>query len=260
MTYDRFFAFGCSFTSWAWPTWADIIGRQFDDRYRNHGLCAAGNEYIINRLVETHARHRFTARDLVIVCWTNFAREDRYRDNQWITAGNIFTQQIYPQSWVRQWFDLKGALIKTSTALVSATHLLQDTACTYMFTSALPMQQVDQYSDGVIDDDLQSVISVYQDYYDLIQPSMAQHLWQGWKNPSPVRLRNDWDNHPDPVQHLKYVTDIISPVIKIDISPDSHEWVHDWQSQITQDPRGFETESTEYSFASRVARWHNELF
>jgi len=29
----RLFAFGCSFTQYKWPTWADILGKSFDLSY-----------------------------------------------------------------------------------------------------------------------------------------------------------------------------------------------------------------------------------
>jgi hypothetical protein len=66
-TYNRFFAFGCSFTSWHWPTWADIIGKTFiEDNYFNFGLCASGNEFAFHKLTEAHARFNITKDDLVI--------------------------------------------------------------------------------------------------------------------------------------------------------------------------------------------------
>ena len=46
--YSRFFAFGCSFTSYYWPTWADIIGQEFSDRYYNLAMCGAGNEFMFH--------------------------------------------------------------------------------------------------------------------------------------------------------------------------------------------------------------------
>ena len=34
--YNRFFSFGCSFTQYHWPTWANVIGMHFDyDNFYN---------------------------------------------------------------------------------------------------------------------------------------------------------------------------------------------------------------------------------
>ena len=47
----RLFAFGCSFTGYGWPTWADIIGQSFD-YYENWGKSGIGNYLISSRVVE----------------------------------------------------------------------------------------------------------------------------------------------------------------------------------------------------------------
>lgn len=43
----RLFTFGCSFTKFFWPTWADILGQEFD-YYENWGrLLEAINSFLI---------------------------------------------------------------------------------------------------------------------------------------------------------------------------------------------------------------------
>lgn len=243
-TYKRFFAFGCSFTSWHWPTWADIIGQQFSEKdYYNFGICASGNEFAFNRLAEAHARFNIDKDDLVIICWTNFAREDRYINGAWQTAGNIFTQDFYPKEWVKKWFDIKGALIKTSGCIVGASHLLDSTKCTYLFTSMMPMQQIDQFDSLFASKELEDVFTTYQKYYDKIQISMVEHLYGkgNWINPEPIKVKFfqtdncPWeDHHPTPIQHLRYVDEVIMNNIKnIDISPATKNWIYDWQSKLT---------------------------
>ena len=45
--YKRVFAFGCSFTCYRWPTWADLIGKQCEGaEFRNYGKSGAGNLFI----------------------------------------------------------------------------------------------------------------------------------------------------------------------------------------------------------------------
>ena len=172
--YKRFFTFGCSFTNFYWPTWADIIGKEFAEKnYHNYGLCATGNEFAFQRLAEVHARYNINQDDLVIICWTNFAREDRYLNGAWKTAGNIFTQSVYPEKWVREWFDLRGALLKTSGVITGATHLLDSTGCEYHFTSMMPMQQINQQDIIFAKLEYQDIFAVYKKYYD---KSFLQHI------------------------------------------------------------------------------------
>ena len=47
--YKRLFVFGCSFTQYRWPTWADIIAKDNPHlEYFNTANSGAGNLYIFN--------------------------------------------------------------------------------------------------------------------------------------------------------------------------------------------------------------------
>lgn len=233
-TYKRFFAFGCSFTNFYWPTWADILGQQFSAAdYHNYGLCATGNEFAFHRLTEVHAKYNINSDDLVIIQWTNFAREDRYLNGAWKTAGNIFTQEAYPKEWVDRWFDLRGALLKTSSCIAGATHLLETTGCEFHYHSMMPMRQINQKDTLFAGAEYEDIFAVYCPYYDRINISMIEHLYGAgtrWRNPDPVRVkfREDHkesyiDHHPTPKQHLQYLDDIILPLLTttIHLSPDT---------------------------------------
>lgn len=86
----RFFAFGCSFTRYFWPSWSDIIALDLDiNEYFNYGRGGAGNHYIANTIMQAAIDQKITSEDLVIVCWTNVFRDDKWVDGKWITQGNI---------------------------------------------------------------------------------------------------------------------------------------------------------------------------
>lgn len=59
---NRLFTFGCSFTNYMWPTWADILAIEFDS-YRNWGRIGAGNHFIFYSLLECINRNEITADD-----------------------------------------------------------------------------------------------------------------------------------------------------------------------------------------------------
>jgi hypothetical protein len=73
----RLFTFGCSFTHWIWPTWADIYATQFDF-FENWGYPSAGNLYIFNSIIEANKRHKFTADDTIVIMWSGILRSDYY--------------------------------------------------------------------------------------------------------------------------------------------------------------------------------------
>ena len=69
----RFIAFGCSFTSYDWATWADIIGVNFDD-YLNFGKPSGSNMDTMHRFITMHDKYKFNKDDLIIVGITGFRR------------------------------------------------------------------------------------------------------------------------------------------------------------------------------------------
>lgn len=270
MIYKRLFTFGCSYTSWHWPTWADILGREFgDENYKNLGICASGNEFAFHRLTEAHARFNIQPDDLVIICWTNFAREDRYLNGGWQTTGNIFDQDFYPKEWVEKWFDLRGALVKTASFIAGATHLLDSIGCDYVYGSAFPMQQMNQRDTLFTGPEFEDIFRVYDRYFQKINRSMTQHLYGDgvWKNPEGLRIRfwiketGSWiDDHPNVQQHLRYLQDIILPKIRdpIKLADSTIDWANEWHAKTLQD-EVFNCERDGLTFVQRWQKYHQRM-
>jgi hypothetical protein len=91
---NRLFTFGCSFTHYHYPTWADIVGENFTE-FQNWGDPGGGNNFILNSIVECHSRNKLTKDDTVIVMWSGLSRIDHYQINQWVHLHN-------------QYFDLRN--------------------------------------------------------------------------------------------------------------------------------------------------------
>ena len=85
----RLFTFGCSFTNYYWPTWADIISQDYD-YFQNWGKIGGGNKFIYLSLVECHQRNKFTPDDTIMLMWSSQAREDRYIKDEWYTPGPVY--------------------------------------------------------------------------------------------------------------------------------------------------------------------------
>ena len=168
----RLFTFGCSFTSYPWPTWADILGKTFE-HYENWGQSGAGNQYIFNSLVECNTRNRLTADDTVIIMWTNVAREDRYVNERWLTPGNIYTQNEYDAEFVKKFSDDRGYLIRDFATISATIDLLDKWGVNYDFLSMIPIDKVDQYSNKTSSED-QDVIDLYSDIFKKIKPSVYE--------------------------------------------------------------------------------------
>lgn len=196
----RLFAFGCSYTAYMWSTWADIIGTEFSE-YQNWAQTGAGNFYMFASIMEAHQRCKFTADDTVIVCWTNVTRDDRYV-NGWRTLGNVFTQTLIDQKWVRENITERGCIIRDLACIAATTHFLRSIGADWKYISMVPLLQTDQYDTKQLPEfEVQDVIDCYRDIINLIGPSYQEILKD--------RKMLSWDMHPSPQDHLDYVDRVL---------------------------------------------------
>ena len=193
----RLFTFGCSFTSYSWSTWADILGTTAEE-FQNWGMSGTGNQFILASITECHQRNQFRPDDTVVVCWTNIMRDDRYTEC-WSTLGNIYTQPLYDPAWVRQWITERGCLIRDLAALSAVTHMLKYHGVNWRFLSMVPFDQVDQYTAGKNPN--RDLLSLYTEYLSEINPSFWEVLHD--------RIPLTFDVHPSPADHLQYLDRVL---------------------------------------------------
>lgn len=86
---SRLFTFGCSMTKYFWPTWADILSKNYE-HYENWGHPGAGNLYISNSVCEAHLRNKFTEDDTVVILWSGITRTDYHKEGTWRHLGPEF--------------------------------------------------------------------------------------------------------------------------------------------------------------------------
>ena len=124
--YKRFFAFGCSFTGYRWPTWADLLAHSNSKmEYINMARSGAGQLFIIAQLNQCINHYNIGKDDLVGIMWSTFYREDRYlyhrRSDNWSTPGNIFTaRHEVPQEFVDEYVCTRGMFVR-DLALIDTT-------------------------------------------------------------------------------------------------------------------------------------------
>jgi hypothetical protein len=216
-TVKRLFTFGCSFTQYFWPTWADILGREFD-RFENWGKLGGGNQFIFNSLMECSLRNNLTATDTVIIMWTNVAREDRYINNTWETHGNVYTTQFYSSEFLNRYFDNTGCLIRDLAVMYAAKKFLELSNIPYIFLSMVPVTNIDQYTVKPFDNIIE-ITDLYKDTINDIRPSVFETVfdfnWTKIKDPKS-------DLHPTPVEHLLYLDKVVP---EISISEQTRHWV-----------------------------------
>lgn len=163
---SRLFTFGCSFTQYMWPTWADILGRQFS-YYENWGKSGGGNQYIFNSLIECHLLNQLTKEDTVIIMWTSPDREDRYINGTWQTPGGLANQTFYSKDFINKYYDERGSVFRDLTSIKTTKDLLDFWGINYRFLSMMPFNN---YTDNdllkVFDPILKSIrVSAYEICY-----------------------------------------------------------------------------------------------
>lgn len=131
------FAFGCSFTSYGWPTWADIVGQSFD-YYENWGLQGSGNYLISSAITECNSVNKITKDDVVLVMFTSIPRIDFYNGHHWSKNGNIFNAHSKPfeKDWRDNNWSFAQGFYNTWIAIKQAKLFLESLGCEYKFMKA----------------------------------------------------------------------------------------------------------------------------
>jgi hypothetical protein len=203
--YKRFFAFGCSFTNYMWPTWADIIATEMSHaEYGNFGISGSGNETILCRVVEADKRFQFNTDDLIMIMWTTMCREDRWVGGSWKMTGNIFNQFEYDENFVTNFADPKGYLIKNMAVMSSTRRYVHSTNASLFTMTATPFD----HQQNTADPQIQGILDLYSADNELVQDSLFE-----------VEMDNEWgtgcqylknqtlcnDYHPTPIRYYNYL-------------------------------------------------------
>lgn len=187
---SRLFSFGCSFTKFHWPTWADIAGRSFD-HFENWGVGGGGNQLIFYGLNEAIQRRNIGPDDTVAIMWTSISREDRWKQQQrWLAGGSVYNSEYYDANFVKRYADPTGYLIRDLATIAGTKLILKQIGCRWKFFSIVPFDYHDDRDDEpecfFVPD--QDVIDLYRPVIDSISPSVFETVFH-----------NDWYSRPGQV-------------------------------------------------------------
>lgn len=191
----RFFAFGCSYTRYFYPTWADFIGTNFDEYY-NYGQAGSGNRYIFNAVIEANIIHKFTKDDVIFIEWSGIERAEMYINQSWKTQ--IHREKDYMLKWshfedkllelmnyiavLRNWFNISN--IEHKFLLLANLDTDYKT-----FTQANGKEIVDFYKDTSTD----------------IYPGIHDSMPDNRDRPITIAGKKIYDGHHFPWEHYDYV-------------------------------------------------------
>jgi hypothetical protein len=194
--YNRLFAFGCSFTSYNWPTWPDIIKYDLQIPTENWGLCGQGNVGMMHRMLEADIKNSFNENDLIITVWSTWHREDRYLGS-WTLSGNIFNdKQLYDKRFKKKFWNLENDIVKNAGSIIAANK---------MFNINYQCSIVE------LDNDIYSHNNLYKFY----EPHLPKKIFPWNHNDQTIYKAFEGklaiDNHPDIEGHLLFVKDHVYP-------------------------------------------------
>lgn len=236
--YSRFFAFGCSFTDYYWPTWADIIAKEIPEHniYAKRG---AGNFFIYQALVEAVIKHKINKDDLVMIMFSNITREDRFvKDRGWITPGNLYFQNEYDDKFLKRYLCHHGYLMRDLNLVHGCKLILDSIGCDYELMSMVPFDS-ESSNDKKIDD-VEYILNFYHETVKSVKPSVMELIFNNdWESrPNRPVYRVSWqkelyrDNHPTPLEHLMYLQALYP---KITFSQSTHEFVENAEDIVFSD-------------------------
>lgn len=144
---SRLFTFGCSFTKYIWPTWAEILSKNKDyEFFENWAQGGAGNHFIFYRLIECIKRNKVTKNDTVAIMWSSIGREDRWIKGKWQLFGSIYGGEITKklgEEYINNFTDPTGFLITNATIIQATYQILKSIGCNFYFFAFTPMLEVD---------------------------------------------------------------------------------------------------------------------
>lgn len=125
---SRLFTFGCSFTQYMWPTWADIIGYDLGIKYYNYAIAGLGNVGIQHRILEADIKHNFQKDDIVLILWTSWCREDRVKDSEWLAKGSVLNEHngVYDRKFIKKYWNYGNDIVKNATSIITVNKLYND--------------------------------------------------------------------------------------------------------------------------------------
>lgn len=231
--YKRFFAFGCSLTSYYWPTWADIIAKEIPESY-NYGQSGGGNLFIASQVAEANVRYKFNKDDLVMIMWSSISREDRWLHGTWLTPGNIYTQNYYDDNFIKKFSDSKGYLIRDLSIITMCKGMLDNTGVDYHMLNMAPLMSIQFSSPNQKFDNGEGVLEFYKETLSAIHPDILTIECNGRWPQHPIKGNGSGqtaDYHPDTAAYANYLKKIFPG---ISFSRETIDFIQQYQAYIHQ--------------------------
>jgi len=201
----RLFTFGCSFTYYAWPTWANIAAVDKNCEFYNFGMAGIGNVGISQRILEADCKFNFTKDDKIMIMWTSWTREDKIIGYDYEAGGSIFGK--YPTAWLKNNFHYADIIVKNSNAIIATNQMYKDLILWQGAAFKNDFMEVGDIEFSSFKDYDKEFYNSLIKMYDVKMPKYEFIGFEESGNKFSFDCLND--SHPDILDHLSIVNKII---------------------------------------------------
>lgn len=207
----RFFSFGCSFSSFWWPTWNDYIGLNFDEYY-SYGCGGADNKNILYRLLQADREYKFTSDDTVMVMFTSFNRMSYVDKHHRIrNIGDIIDDNIKAHPMGKN-YNFPTAVYDSCIAIQSVESILKSKNVKYEFLQSMKhdFYNDDFEAEGEVKEDLDYCLDLFK------YPIMENWVYENYdflKERVVWKDINTHDGHPTMKHHFDFVKEFFPQYI-----------------------------------------------
>ena len=147
--------------------------------FHNLGKCGAGNSYIQTMLSQAKRKMSLTSKDLVVICWSTFFREDKWLKGQWSTPGNVFGRtDVFSEEYFEKHVDVQGMYMRDCAIIDTVTQSLKQEQFDSIGLVGLGLGGQGYYA-GFSDEETHSVQNMYTDL-DVITPCLWSYNDKHW--------------------------------------------------------------------------------
>jgi hypothetical protein len=211
----RFFAFGCSMTSFAWPSWADLIAyHNKADEYYNFGNPGSGNRTIMQAVYEADELLNLQSGDTALVMLTSPWRNDTFIRGEWQPRGSVYNDAFgdhYTPDWMSKFWSVELGLMTTWLAAKSIREFLTYRQVNFKILPALPYKiEPSEFFDGSIPTtdvslyNIEKYLDVTNTLWNFVRTYPFSLETKYWFNDM-----NCYDVHPTVVEHASYIKEYL---------------------------------------------------
>tara|TARA_B110000444_G_scaffold250634_1_gene277370 strand:- start:2171 stop:3154 length:984 start_codon:yes stop_codon:yes gene_type:complete len=246
------YTYGCSVTQHIWPTWADIVCHSaVISGYSgfNAGLSGSGNTGIKRSVIQTHEKYGISSKDLVLVMWTSWLREDRltfkdtHHDPRYTEAldypvhtrcGNVLNTPFYNIHFTSEYVNLDHYIINSISEITTIRKAVDLT-----FEGHISVEEglKQAHQQNLVDNT--TAASTYSTFtQDLCLPNPFRLTLSGGGDCDATVQYPEYvayyecDGHPVPQHALDYVLKYVEPTLPFAIKQETLDWVEQWNQRL----------------------------